>query len=1194
MPLNAPAHEGRLEDRLTAGSGTFFMPGLQALVRLVLSQRARDLADGRRTRALVTGYPGSPLAGLDLQLQRASDLLASLGVVHQSAAAEERAVGALMGSQMLDNFPHSECEGVVGYWYGKGPGIDRSGDALRHGNFAGTSAAGGVVILSGEDHEASSSTMPFQEEYAFASAGIPVLYPASVAEFSELGLHAVAMSRFSGCWVALKLVSQLCDGGQSVRLTAGDGMPAPPVLQLHGTPFRKQTDFTFFPGRNIDTERQLFRERHAAVVAYARHHRLDRVIAAGDADRLGIVTAGKSYADVRQALADIGLDDEAIGRSPIRLLKIGLCYPMDASMLGEFAAGLDQIVVIEEKRDFLEMQVKAALHDAGLNVPVSGKCDGDGRFLLPVEGGQDADLLVERLGPLLADYVSAPSLAARRDELTAVRARRYAVQASRTANYCSGCPHSVSTRLPADRIAWGSPGCHSFATVMEQPDRHITAMTQLGGEALPWIGLAPFTDQRHMVQNVGDGSLWHSAYDNIRACIAAGVNMTIKILYNGVVANTGAQAAPGARSVPQLTRLLEQEGVQAIALVTKQPRQYRRARLSRVVTLHGPQDVVSVQSRLERLPGVTVLIYDESCANERRRLQKRGALPPPTEFVFINERVCENCGDCGAKSNCMSLQKRPTIFGDKTVIHSSSCNQDFSCLDGDCPAFVTVKVAPGTGYRRPDPPSLTVDEIPDPLRTPSPVAAPYRIHAPGVGGTGVLTVNAILATAATLDGLDVLSYDQTGAAQKWGPVLSSVVLAAPGAAAWSNKVGKGAADLCLCLDLVAAASPVNLDRYRPDRTAAVINVDVLPTGEMIRDVRSGFDSAAAIAQISEYTRPDLSITVPARTIAEILFGDYLLTNIVVLGAAFQAGTVPVSSSSIERAIGLNGVAVERNRQAFRYGRLWVADRARVLPFLEAVKPHPEEVQAETVAALGQKRRRAYEHIFAKVSGLDRVSRDLLGTRVADLVDYQNPAYADAYVDFLLTVARREQETCPGQRDVTRAVIKGLYKLMAYKDEYEVARLYLRQSWKGELQQTFESSVRVSYRLHPPLLRSLGFTRKIKFGPWFSLAFRMLRWMRPVRGTWLDPFGRTAVRREERALIMWYREAVSQALAHLTPFSHGKALQIASLPDGIRGYEDLKLAGSLAAREHATRLLEEIIRPRLAIISTRTGGTGGAA
>lgn len=1173
---------GSLDDRLTADSGTFFFPGLVMLVRLILDQQRRDHADSRRTRALVTGYPGSPLAGLDLQLQRAGKQLAALGIVHQPAAAEERAMGALMGSQMLDGFPHHECDGVVGYWYGKGPGVDRSGDAMRHGNFAGTSEHGGVVILSGEDHEASSSTMPFQQEYAFVSAGIPVLYPASVAEFYELGMHAVAMSRFSGCWVTLKLVTQLCDGGQTVTLSPGQAMPEPPVLELDRGPFRKRTDFTFFPGRNIDVERQLYRERHAAVLAYARKHRLNRIIAAADGDRLGIVTAGKSYADVRQVLADIGLDGEALARSPLRLLKVGLSYPLDPALLPEFAAGLDQILVVEEKRDFLEMQVKAALHDAGVTVPVAGKHDLSGHIMLPVEGGLDADLLLGRIGPLFADYVpAAPALSSRTERLAEVGARSYAAAAVRTPNYCSGCPHSLSTRLPTDRIAWGSPGCHSFATVMEQPERHITAMTQLGGEALPWIGLAPFTDQRHMVQNVGDGSLWHSAYDNIRACVAAGVNITIKILYNGVVANTGAQSAPGARSIPQLTRLLEQEGVAAVALLTKQPRGYRRAGLSRITTLHEPHEIIAVQQRLEQTPGVTVLIYDEQCANERRRLRKRGKLDPPTEFVVINDRVCENCGDCGAKSNCMSLQKRPTAFGEKTTVHPSSCNQDYSCLQGDCPSFVTVRVTPGTGYRRPDPPRLAADEIADPDRQDMPAGRPYRILAPGVGGTGVLTMNAILAVAATLEGLEAVSYDQTGAAQKWGTVLSSLMLAPAGVSLWSNKVGRAQADLCLGLDLVAAASPAYLDRYADDRTVAVLNSGVLPTGEMVRNVWAEFDAAAATASIAAYARPGQTVTVPARAMAEALFGDYVFTNMVTLGAAVQAGRVPVSPASIETAIALGGVAVEDNVQAFRYGRCWVADPGRVTPLLNAAEPDPRRAWDDAVAALTPRNRSAYERIWALAGGLD-ASGELLGLRVADLVDYQNPAYAASYLSFVLEVAEREEAVCPGQRELTRAVITSLHKLMAYKDEYEVARLYRKAGWRDELARTFEAPARVSYRLHPPLLRSLGLRRKIELGGWFSQVFAVLRRLRVLRGTRLDPFGYAAVRREERALISWYREVTAGALAHLTPRNYGIAIEIAELPERIRGYEELKLRAAKQARERAAELIEEMQRPRLPV------------
>ena len=1196
MPVSSGAGErltaslapssGSLDDRLTADSGTFFFPGLVMLVRLILDQQRRDQADGRRTRALVTGYPGSPLAGLDLQLQRAGKLLPPLGIVHQPAAAEERAMGALMGSQMLDSFPHRDCEGVVGYWYGKGPGVDRSGDALRHGNFAGTSEQGAVVILSGEDHEASSSTMPFQQEYAYVSAGIPVLYPASVAEFYELGLHAVAMSRFSGCWVALKLVTQLCDGGQSMTVAPGQRMPEPPVLELDGVPFRKRTDFTFFPGRNVDVERQLYRERHAAVLAYARKHQLNRIIAASDRDRLGIITAGKSYADVRQALADIGLDGEALARSPIRVLKIGLSYPLDPSLLAAFTAGLDQVLVVEEKRDFLELQVKAALQDAGVTVPVAGKHDPSGRVMLPVEGGFDADVLLERIGPLLAGHVPASSaLPARTGRLAQVRARTYTAQGVRTPNYCSGCPHSLSTRLPADRIAWGSPGCHSFATLMEQPERQITAMTQLGGEALPWIGLAPFTDQRHMVQNVGDGSLWHSAYDNIRACVAAGVNITVKILYNGVIANTGAQSAPGARSIPQLTRLLEQEGVAAIALLTKQPRSYRRSGLSRITTLHEAREIIAVQQRLEQVPGVTILIYDEPCANERRRLRKRGKLDPAAEFVAINDRVCENCGDCGAKSNCMSLQKRPTAFGDKTMVHPSSCNQDYSCLEGDCPSFVTVRVAPGTGYRRPDPPRVAADEIADPDGPDLATARPYRILAPGVGGTGVLTMNAILAVAATLDGLEVTSYDQTGAAQKWGTVLSSLTLAPAGVGLWSNKVGRAQADLCLGLDLVAAASPAYLDRYAADQTVAVLNSDVLPTGEMVRNVWADFDAAAGAALIDGYARPGQTVTVPARTMAEVLFGDYVLTNMVTLGAAVQAGTVPISPASIEHAITLGRTAVEDNVQAFRYGRLWVADPGRVMPLLLAAEPDPRRSWDDAVAALTPRSRNAYERIWARAPGLDESSRELLGLRVADLVDYQSPAYADAYLSFVLEVAEREGTVCPGPGALTRAVIKGLYKLMAYKDEYEVARLYLRAGWRREITKTFEAPVRVSYRLHPPLLRSLGLRRKVELGPWFTAVFAVLHRIRALRGTRLDPFGYAAVRREERALISWYQQVTRDALARLTPRSYSTAIEIAELPERIRGYEDLKLRAGQQARERAAELIDEMQRPRLPVAMT---------
>ncbi|HTX62950.1 MAG TPA: hypothetical protein VMD28_04895, partial [Acidimicrobiales bacterium] len=702
---------------------TAFASGLQSLLLLILDQRRRDAEDGLRTKTLVTGYPGSPLAGVDIQLARQSALLQRSGVVHQPAASEERAVTALMGSQMLDNFQHGDCDGVVGFWYGKGPGIDRSGDALRHGNFAGTSKLGAVVVLSGEDHEAKSSTMPFQEDYAFASAGIPVLYPSSVSEFHGLGVHAVAMSRYSGCWVALKLVTQLCDGGETVDLALDGGMPGPPP-DTDGRPFEKRSDFTFFPGRNVDIERHLYDERHAAVLSYARHHGLDRYMGAADGDRLAIVSAGKSYADVRQALADVGIaDDGALSRSRVRLAKLSMIYPLDTETIARFLDGVDRVVVVEEKRTFVEQQVRAALQHAGVDATLVGKRKKDGTTLFPVEGGFDADTIVEKLEPVLREcgVVAAGS---RWAVISDVRDRSYSAQRSRSPNYCSGCPHSLSTRLPDGAIAWGSPGCHSFATVMEQPTRHITAMTQLGGEGLPWIGLAPFVEQAHIIQNVGDGSLWHSSYDNIRACVAAGVNITFKILYNGVVANTGAQLAPGARTVGQLTHLLELEGVTRIALLTKERRRYPRREISRITDVHGPEDIEKVQTQFQSMAGVTVVVYDESCANERRRLRKRGLAPTPREYVFINDRLCENCGDCGRVSNCMSLHKRTTPFGEKTYVHPSSCNQDYTCIQGDCPSFVTVRVDTGS-YRRTEPFALGSDDLPPPEAR-SPAVWPRR------------------------------------------------------------------------------------------------------------------------------------------------------------------------------------------------------------------------------------------------------------------------------------------------------------------------------------------------------------------------------------------------------------------------------------------------------------------------------------
>jgi len=1179
----ADVRDATLDDRYLLEEGTVYLSGLQALVRLPIDQNRRDRRAGLRVGTFISGYPGSPLGGYDLALRQARRILEQHDVLHVPGANEELAATAISGTQMLDHYPHSRWDGVVALWYGKGPGVDRSGDALKHGNFAGTSRHGAVVVLSGDDHEAKSSTMPYQDDYAFVGHGMPIVYPASPGEFLELGLHAVALSRYSGCWVAMKLVGQLADGGETVVVGPDRPRIVLPELELDGRPFRKSTDFTFFPGLNIETERRLYYERHRAVLAYARANALDRVVVGSDRDRLGLVTAGKSYADTRQALVDMGLDEAALRRAGVRLLRVALIYPLDAERIREFAQGLEEIVVVEEKRGFLESQVKEALCGLGAPVRVVGKLDEAGRPLFPIHGGLDSDALAERLGPRLLRLLGEhPGVRGRLAEIQAIRRRPYETLPGRTPNYCSGCPHNIGTRLLEGELAWGSPGCHSFASIIEQPERHIVSMTQLGGEGLPWIGLQPYTDRPHMVQNVGDGSLFHSSYLNVRFCVAAGANITFKILYNGAVANTGAQDPVGGKPIPELTRLLELEGVRRTAVLTKNPGAYRHLSLASNARVHPVEQQPEVLRELAGTPGVTVLIYDGECANERRRRQKRGTRPVPNRFVVINEEVCEGCGHCGALTNCMSLHRVETELGPKTRIHASSCNQDYSCLGGDCPSFVTVETRAGTGYRRPTPPPLDPEAVPEPARRPT-LDGPYHVYIPGVGGTGVLTSNALLSYAAWMDGKRALSYDQTGAAQKWGPVLSSLVIAEPDQAAWANKIGLGRADLYLAFDLLAASTRANLDRCDPARTAAVVNTTLLPSGEMVRNVAFEPPVEEMRRAIDRVTDSSRSVSVEARRVAEALFGDYMATNLVALGAAYQAGLLPLSARSFEAAIRLNGVQVEQSLQAFRYGRLAVADPERVRALVEPPARTFEDERRDVLARLGGRAAHAYVSLLERGAHLDAESRRMLAIRVGGLIDYQDTRYAEAYVDFVVRVAAREAAAVgPGRREVTHAVIRHLYKLMAYKDEYEVARLHLHPRFHAETRALFAEPRRLVWHLHPPVLRALGLERKLAFGPWFTPALRMLRALRRLRGTPLDVFGYAAVRREERRLIGWYRRLVEEGLAHLAPESYGFVVDLARLPDAIRGFEAIKLRNIAAARARGEELRAQLGQTRLRV------------
>jgi indolepyruvate ferredoxin oxidoreductase len=756
-------------------------------------------------------------------------------------------------------------------------------------------------------------------------------------------------------------------------------------------------------------------------------------------------------------------------------------------------------------------------------------------------------------------------------EIEAVQARETTALLRRTPSYCSGCPHNVSTHVLPGQIAWSAPGCHVFANLIEQPERHADATFQLGGEGLAWVGLSPFTDRAHVVQNQGDGALFHSSYLNIRFAVAAGVHMTFRILYNGAVANTGGQAPVGQHDVPTLARLLALEGVTRIAIVARDPSAYRGEELPAVVSIHAREAVPQVLRDLEATPGVTVFLYDGECANERRRKQKRDLRPAATRFVLVNEEVCENCGDCGVRSNCMSLHKVETELGPKTQIHQSSCNQDHLCLVGDCPSFVTIDVR-GGGRRKPAPPVLEADHLPEPDRPR--LDEPFHVVLPGVGGTGVLTINSLLAWGALLDGNSVQSYDQTGAAQKWGAVLSSIVIAGPSAPVASNKVGLGRADLYLALDAMAAADRVNLARCDPRRTALVLNTSLLPTGEMIRDV--GLDPgaerlAAAVARVCD---PSRTVRVEARRVAEALFGDFMATNVFALGVAYQAGLLPVSARSIEAAIALNGTAVGQNLQAFRYGRLHRIDPARVDPALARPAPATAAQRAAREAEDLGRDGPAYLAMMAEARELPEPERRMVSYRLAELIRYQDVRHAATYLGRVLATFQRERQVMGSAAEplVTRAVLGGLHKLMAYKDEYEVARLHLRAAMQQRAEQLFDGQVRIHYQLHPPVLRALGMRRKLRLGRWFERVLSLLARMKFVRGTPFDPFGLAEVRRLERSLVRWYGEQLDAALPRLRPDNQARVAELAALPEEIRGYERLKIESAERAMRRAEALL----------------------
>jgi indolepyruvate ferredoxin oxidoreductase len=1149
-----------LDDKYTREEGIVFLNGIQALVRLPMEQVRRDRRAGLRTGVFISGYEGSPLGGYDLALQRVERLLHEHNIYFVPGVNEEIAATSVMGSQIHQLFPRPKFDGVVGIWYGKGPGVDRSGDALRHANFAGTGKNCGALALAGDDHASKSSTIPHQSDLSFFNFAFPILYPGNTQEILDLGLYGIALSRFSGAWTAMKMVTNVCDGGGTVEVSPDRNPVVLPELEFGGQPYRKRMDGMLISPRSLQLEQEIHYRKLEAARAFVRANRLNRIVASNAGDWLGIITAGKSYYDLCTALRDLGLDKENLARAGLRILKLGMTYPLEPAIIAEFAAGLAEILIIEEKRSFIELQLRDMLYNRRERPAIYGKHDERGELLFPVHGEIDPDLIAKVVGRKLLERSETQSaldgIAKRLSRIAGLEELPREPRGTpplgtieaRPPSFCSGCPHNRSTAVPDGMFAGGGIGCHGMAGRLQHIHRGFSYITQMGGEGAPWIGIAPFTETPHLFQNVGDGTFFHSATLAVNACVAAGVNVTFKILYNNAVAMTGGQAAAGALPIPELTRQLEAQGLKRIVVLTDDLEKYRdRTALAGSAEVRSRDDLDRVMEDLAAVPGATALIYDQQCAAEKRRLRSRGSLPKPERLLVIHEEVCEGCGDCVAKSNCLSLYPVETEYGQKTRIHQPSCNFDYSCLLGDCPSFVSVVVEPGTGLKRRVLPLLPAMEIPEPAaKAAIGENETYEILIPGVGGTGVVTVNALLATAALLDGFHAATLDQTGLSQKGGAVVSSIVVGRR-PVELANKSSYGSVHLLLGCDLLAAGAPDNLKRTDPRRTAAVINSAEIPTGEAVRKGTVHF-GGPLIDIIRRSTHPGSTVFVNATRLAEALFANHMPANIFLLGVAYQAGYIPLSAPAIERAIELNGVAAAQNLNAFRWGRRYYYDP-------EAV----EEIAAPAETSAGK-----------PVRSLD----DLIERRCRDLAAYQDALYAQRYRELVEQVRRREQEIRPLSTDLTEAAARCLYKVMAYKDEYEVARLLTKPEFEQQTRAMFEAPRRIEYNLHPPLLRSIGLQRKLGFGPWFRPLLRALAALRILRGTPLDVFGLSPLRRRERALITWYGQTLRAVLGGLHESNFDLAVQIARIPDAIRGYEQIKLRSIAAAEAQAAALLAE--------------------
>jgi len=1139
----------RLDDKYDLSKSTVFLSGTQAVVRLTMMQKARDTAAGLNTAGYVTGYRGSPVGALDQQFSKAQKFIKASDVKFEPGINEDLAATALWGSQQAAMRGEGAYDGVFGVWYGKGPGVDRTGDVFRHANAAGSAEYGGVLALMGDDHAAESSTVPHQSEFALMDAMMPILNPSGVQEILDYGIYGIALSRFCGCWVGLKAVH---DNIESTAIVDGS---------VDRIKINIPTDFSMPPGGlniraaddRFEQEERLHTHKRFAAAAFARANKLDKItIAGGKKPKVGIISTGKSYLDVCQALENLGIDEVVAEKLGLRVLKVGMVWPLEPQIVSTFAEGLDLIIVVEEKRSLLETQVREQLYSLKNCPMVIGKKDEHEKNLFPAFGTLEPNQLAIEIASRLLKRHKNKQVA---EKLETIKAAQNSVtntgdMAERVPYFCSGCPHNTSTKVPEGGRAYAGIGCHWMAQMV--PGRKTEGATHMGGEGANWIGEAPFSKRGHVFQNLGDGTYNHSGSMAIRAAVASGVNITYKILYNDAVAMTGGQPHEGTLNVPQIARQVRDEGVERIAVVSDEPGKYPSdAGFPIGVSFNHRDDLDDVQRELMTVKGTSVLIYDQTCAAEKRRRRKRGTYPDPAKWVFINELVCEGCGDCGVQSNCVAISPVETDFGRKRQIDQNMCNKDYSCVNGFCPSFVTVH---GGELAKPEITETVADAqafeaLPEPV-LPDISQQPWSMIITGIGGTGVVTIGQLLGMAARLEGKGTGIIDMAGLAQKNGAVVTHMKIGAKPEDISTIRIAAGGADLLLGCDLVTSASERNLSRLAAGRSHAVVNSHEVMPAQFTNDANFMLPSENMMLQLQARISRNNVHFADATAYAKKLLGNSLAANLLTLGFAWQKGLVPLSAQAIEKAIEINGVAVAMNQQAFLWGRRAAHD-------LESVEA---------------------------VAGGDRTSPvaesldDMVNKRVAFLAEYQNEAYGEEYRAFVNSVRAVESEVAGSDdKGLSVAVARYLFKLMAYKDEYEVARLYTSGAFETALNNKFSGDFKLKFYMAPPFFAKkdprTGEAKKQVFGSWMMKMFGLLAGMKGLRGTMFDLFGKTSERRAERMAIQTYRETINLLLENLTPHNVGLAREIASVPENIRGYGHIKERHIAEAKAKEAELLK---------------------